>query len=342
MNRRLPAEWEPQDAVLLAWPHAESDWAPLLAAARINIADIVAAISRYQTVLLLVSDDDQVASLLSGRGAVMENVQLIAIPTNDTWARDFGPITVEHDEKPLILDFTFNGWGMKFAAADDNMVTRRLQSLGVFGATKVKQTGLVLEGGSIESDGRGTLLTTTECLLEANRNAHLNRDDIETMLREQFGALHQIWLDHGYLAGDDTDSHIDTLARLCPDDTICYVRCLSPEDEHFEALTAMEHQLANAKTPAGHAYRLVPLPMAAPCFDDEGQRLPATYANYLVINNAVLVPTYDDPERDQQALAAIGEAYPGRDIIGIDCRTLIIQHGSLHCVTMQIPQGVLA
>lgn len=342
MKRRLPAEWEPQDAVLLAWPHADSDWAPIIDAARTTMSNIAAAISRYQPVLVLLSDGEDASELVDACAANADRVRLIECPTNDTWARDFGPITVEHDGQPLVLDFGFNGWGLKFAANHDNQVTNRLKELGVLGDTPVEYAGIVLEGGSVESDGHGTLLTTSECLLEANRNPQLSRKGVEAALGELLGMRHQIWLDHGYLAGDDTDSHVDTLARLCPENTICYVQCSDASDEHFAALQAMEAQLKEARTIDDEPFRLLALPMAAAQFDDDGDRLPATYANYLVINGAVLVPTYNDTERDDAALAVIGDAYPGRDIIGIDCRTLIIQHGSLHCVTMQIPQGVLA
>ena len=240
----------------------------------------------------------------------------------------------------MLLDFGFNGWGLKFASHLDNLVTRRLHETGLFAAQR-RTMGLVLEGGSIESDGRGTILTTAECLLNQNRNPHLEQKAIERELLAAFGADRILWLNNGYLAGDDTDSHIDTLARLCPEDTIAYVRCDDPADEHYQALSALENELKALKTRDGGAYRLIPLPWPKACFDDDGERLPATYANYLVINGAVLVPTYRD-ENDAAALAAIGEAFPGREIIGIDCLPLILQHGSLHCVTMQLPTGTLA
>ena len=200
--------------------------------------------------------------------------------------------------------------------------------------------GLILEGGSVESDGKGTLLTTRECLLSPNRNPHLDQAAIEQELARCLGADHFLWLAHGYLAGDDTDSHIDTLARLAPDDTILYVHCDDPEDEHFPALAAMEKELAAFRTKGGKPYRRLPLPWPKARFDGEGNRLPATYANFLIINHAVLVPTYRDP-KDSEALAVVAEAFPGREVIGIDCLPLIFQHGSLHCITMQLPEGVL-
>lgn len=270
----------------------------------------------------------------------MDQVNLYPIPTNDTWTRDFGPITVLNEGHPHLLDFTFNGWGLKFSADLDNRVTRHLHREKAFGDTPMTTFGLTLEGGSIESDGRGTLLTTSTCLLNDNRNPHLNREQIQETLRQVLGARKVLWLENGYLAGDDTDSHIDTLARLCPDDTILYVRCDDPEDEHYAALQAMEKELRALRTCGDRPFRLIPLPWPQARYGDDGHRLPATYANYLVINGAVLVPTYDDPQ-DAHALSAVGEAFPDRAIIGVNCLPLIEQHGSLHCVTMQLPKGVL-
>lgn len=341
MITRLPAEWEEQDGVLLAWPHAESDWLPWLPMVELVFAQIVKAIARFETVLVVAAEGERTSAILSAAGASMERVRIVEIPTNDTWARDFGPLTVERNGKPVLLDFGFNGWGLKFAADRDNLITGRLHRAGAFGNTALETAGLILEGGSIESDGKGTILTTAECLLNPNRNPHLSREQIETALKERFGADRILWLENGWLAGDDTDSHIDTLARLAPDDTIVYVRCDDATDGHYPALFLMEKELKAMRTREGNPYRLIPLPWPRPCHDEDGERLPATYANYLVINEAVLVPTYGDPG-DDTALAAIGQAFPGREAIGIDCRPLILQHGSLHCVTMQLPKGTLA
>lgn len=341
MEIRWPAEWEEQDGVLLAWPHADSDWHPVLDQVEPVYIEIARQISRFERVLIVAPERAAVQEKLQAAGVPLDRTTVFEVPTNDTWARDFGPITVLQNGRPVLLDFGFNGWGLKFAADLDNQITRTLHEVGAFGETPVRTPGLILEGGSIESDGRGTLLTTSECLLNRNRNPHLSREALEAQVGELLGVDHFLWLDSGYLAGDDTDSHVDTLARLCPDDTILYVRCDDPEDEHFEALSRMEGELKELRTRDGKPYRLIPLPWPEPRFDDEGERLPATYANYLVINEAVLVPTYRDP-RDAQALAAVGQAFPGRAILGIDCCPLILQHGSLHCVTMQIPRGVLA
>ncbi len=340
MKRRLPAEWEEQDGVLLAWPHESTDWHPFLEQVEPVYAEIVRQISRFETVLVAAPDPDRVRELTGRAGAAMERVRVYPVATNDTWARDFGPVTIEANGNPALLDFGFNGWGLKFAACLDNQVTRRLHEAGAFGTVSRRTVGLVLEGGSIESDGAGTILTTAECLLEPNRNPHLSRKEIQARLRGLLGADHFLWLENGWLAGDDTDSHVDTLARLCPDDTIAYVRCDDAADEHYLALFIMEKELKRFRTRKDIPYRLVPLPWPSPRFAN-GQRLPATYANFLVINGAVLVPTYRD-RNDGAALKAVGEAFPGREIIGIDCLPLLLQHGSLHCVTMQLPKGVLA
>lgn len=315
-TKRLPAEWEPQDAVLLAWPHENTDWAPVLKEARKTFDHIARAVQRFQRVIRVAPD-------------------AFNIPTDDTWARDFGPITIEENGAPLLLDFTFNGWGNKFPAEQDNRITQTLHQLGAFGHTPLRSIDLILEGGSIESDGEGTLLTTAECLLNPNRNPNLSKGQIETALRKELGIDTILWLNHGALLGDDTDAHIDTLARLAPDRTIVYTACNDPADEHYAELKKMERELE-----AFPDYRLLPLPWPSPKYDDEGHRLPATYANYLVINGAVLVPTYNDPA-DDAALGVVQKAFPDREMIGIDCSTLILQHGSLHCVTMQIPKGVL-
>jgi agmatine deiminase len=340
MNVSLPAEWEAQDGVLLAWPHETSDWHPVLDLVEPVFIEIIKQISRFERVLVVGPEVEAIRRKLATAGVVPERVAIFAIPSNDTWSRDFGPITVYEDGEPVLLDFGFNGWGLKFAADQDNQITARLQTAGAFGELERRVPGLILEGGSIESDGAGTLLTTAECLLGPNRNPHLDRKGIETELRRWLGAEHILWLENGYLAGDDTDSHIDTLARLCPNDTIAYVACNDERDEHYGRCGGWRQNCATSALRDGRPYRLIPLPWPAAKFDEEGTRLPATYANFLVINSAVLVPTYQDPN-DAAALVAVGQAFPDRAIIGIDCLPLILQHGSLHCVTMQLPRGVL-
>ena len=336
-SRRLPAEWEAQSAVQLTFPHENSDWADSLSDVLPCFYQIAETVSRYQDVLIVCPDPEAIASHLPKQ--YRHRFQLLNIPSNDTWARDHGGITILENNQPVVLDFMFNGWGLKFPADKDNLITGAMQQAGVFNAP-VRHGGLVLEGGGIESDGAGTLLTTAECLLSPNRNPHLSKAEIENRLKELFGIQRVLWLHHGYLAGDDTDSHIDTLARFCAPDTIAYVKCDNPADEHFEALNRMEAELREFRTFEGQPYRLFPLPWPEAILAPDGHRLPATYANFLIINGAVLMPTYRVPQ-DAEALRIFQQIFPDRDIIGIDCRPLILQHGSLHCVTMQYPATVI-
>lgn len=335
----LPSEWYPQSGVQLTWPHSDTDWAYMLKEVQECFITIASEIAKREIVFIITPDMEAVKEQIHSR-VKMENIRFFECETNDTWARDHGAITLIDTEGPILSDFCFNGWGMKFAANYDNQITRKAFHAGCFNGTYSNHLHFVLEGGSIESDGKGTLLTTSECLLSPNRNETLNQIDIENYLRAKFHLQQVLWLDYGYLAGDDTDSHIDTLARLCPNDTIVYVRCEDSEDEHYEELEKMEEQLKSFRTLDGKPFRLLALPMPD-CILEEGERLPATYANFLIINDAVLYPTYDQPANDEIARKVLMLAFPDRDIIGIDCRALIKQHGSLHCVTMQMPKGVL-
>jgi len=334
--KRLPAEWEPQDAVLICWPHEKTNWEPYLNEVEAVFMDIAEAITRFEKLIVVTCDKSCLHTKLAARGIPMDRVVLYEIESNDVWARDFGPITIYEDGKPVLLDFTFNGWGKKHKAGLDNQITTKLYAMDAFGKTPLRAVDLILEGGSIESDGAETLLTTAECLLNPNRNKHLNKKQIEAELTSELAVKKFLWLENGWLAGDDTDSHIDTLARFCPNNTILYVKCGDPADDHFPALRNMEDELKKMET-----FQLLPLPWPKAKFDADGKRLPATYANFLIINGAVLVPTYNDPANDAAALATVKKAFPDREIIGIDCSILILQHGSLHCVTMQIPEGVL-
>lgn len=325
--------------VQFTFPHEGTDWAEVLEEVIPCFRQCIAEVSRFEKVLVVGRNKKQLEGRLQGIPA--DRLILAELPSNDTWARDHGGITVLEDGKPLIVDFMFNGWGLKFAADKDNLITTRLGGLGVFGDVPVVPGGIVLEGGAIESDGQGTLMTTAHCLFSPNRNPHLDQTGIENTLRDTLGVNRFLWLHHGYLAGDDTDSHIDTLARFCDEQTIAYVQCTDPEDEHFAALQMMERELQQFRTRAGEPYRLAPLPLPSPIFDDDGLRLPATYANFLIINGAVLVPVYGVPE-DQVALERLKPLFPGRELIAIDCRPLILQHGSLHCISMQYAEAVVS
>ena len=338
----LPAEWAPQDVILLTWPHADSDWRPWLDQADRTFAALAAAISRYQVVIIGCHNNQhsqRVRSLLSAASARLDRCRFYLVPSNDVWARDHGPIAVYRNGRPVLLDFRFNGWGGKYPCDLDDRITARLHALGAFGATPRESVDLILEGGSIETDGQGTLLTTAQCLLNPNRNG-LDQASLEQRLRETLGMTRFLWLRHGHLAGDDTDSHIDTLARFSDSRTILYQGCADPADLHFEPLQAMAEELRAFRTATGEPYRLIELPLPAARYDEEGQRLPAGYANFLILNGAVLMPTYDDP-LDRMALERLRGCFPEQEVVGIPCATLIRQYGSLHCVTMQLPAGVV-
>lgn len=335
----LPAEWTLQSGIQLTWPHARTDWAYMLEEVQKCFVVIASEIAKRELLLIVTPEPEEVKKQIFA-SVNMDNVRFLECETNDTWARDHGAITMMDADGPSLLDFKFNGWGLKFASDKDNLITRQAFEAGALKGQYVNRLGFVLEGGSVESDGMGTLLTTSECLLSPNRNGQLNKVEIEEYLRSTFHLERVLWLDDGYLVGDDTDSHIDTLARFCSPDTIAYVQCTDREDEHYEALHKMEEQLMTFRTPSGDSYRLLALPMADK-IEVDGERLPATYANFLIMNDAVLYPTYNQPENDIRAKEALQEAFPEHEIVGIDCRALIKQHGSLHCVTMQYPIGVI-
>ncbi|MGY4878121.1 agmatine deiminase family protein [Vreelandella aquamarina] len=341
---KILPEWSAQDGIQLTWPRSDGDWGPLLERIESTLERIVLATARYQQVLICVPDGatrDRLSLTFERYNAASQTIHLIVVDSDDTWARDHGPISVMDSAGQLtLLDYTFTGWGGKFPAQRDDQITAQLEAAQVW-ACPVERRSLVLEGGGIETDGEGTLLTTEACLLNPNRNPTLSRHDIENRLAEDLGVDRFLWLKNGHLEGDDTDSHIDTLARFCSTDTIAYVRCDDPADPHYPALAAMEAELQAFRQRDGKPYQLIPLPWPSACYaPDDGRRLPATYANFLIINQAVLVPVYGAPA-DVKALDALGCAFPERDIIPIDCTSVIRQHGSLHCLTMQLPQGAL-
>lgn len=340
-----PAEWYPQSGVMLTWPHAMTDWAPMLREVETCYLQMAFHMASQETLLIVTPEPDRVKSLLHQHlpERLMANIILVRCDTNDTWARDHGPLCVLEGGVWTVKDFGFNAWGDKFPHEKDNAITAGVFQSGIWHANYQDCNDFILEGGSVESDGRGTILTTAQCLLNPNRNPRLSMADIEERLLREFHAQRVLWLHHGHMAGDDTDAHIDTLVRLCPNDTIAYVRCTDPDDEHYHDLQRMEAELRQLRTPENNPYRLLPLPLPSPITDpDDGTRLPATYANFLVLNDSVLMPTYGQPEADVLACDTIQQAFPTHQIVGIDCRPLIRQHGSLHCCTMQFPRGVMA
>jgi agmatine deiminase len=339
-SKFLPPEWYPQSGVMLTWPHSNSDWVDLLDEVESCFIMIAKEILKEEKLLIVCPDPAAVASKLEGSST--QNLILVQLDSNDTWARDHGAVTVLVDGKPVLHDFQFNGWGLKFPAYLDNQLTSQLFKMKRFAneAGYLNLLDFVLEGGSFETDGMGTLLTTAECLLSMNRNQRMSKKEIEAYLVEVFGIQRVLWLSSGYLAGDDTDSHVDTLARFCDENTIAYVKCTDPSDEHYDQLFRMEEEIKSFRRLDGKPYRLIELPMADYVEDESGARLPATYANFLIINNKVLIPFYLT-SKDELARESLKTAFPGREVTGIDCSTLIRQHGSLHCVTMQFPEGTL-
>jgi agmatine deiminase len=335
---RLPAEWEEQSGVMMTWPASDSDWFERMEQAEKCFAKIAAKITEFENLLLVCEDMKKTLNLLILEGANIEKIKFAEVCSNDVWARDHGPITVESKNENLLLDFGFNGWGLKYRANFDNQITRTLHQKKVFKNSRLQTIDFILEGGSIESDGRGTILTTSNCLLSPNRNPHLSKQEIERVLKDYLGAEKILWLDYGYLAGDDTDLHIDTLARLTPNNSILYVSTEDKDDEHYEELQKMESQLKQFKNNKGEPYQLCRLPLPK-IYDEENKRLASSYANFLIVNGAVLVPTYNCSE-DKTALETIAKEFPEREVIGLDCLELIRQNGSLHCVTMQLPKGV--
>lgn len=338
----LPAEWAPQSGVQLTWPHEATDWKPILPEITNTYVEMAVEIAKREKLLIVAPQPDRALSAICQKAdaGAMRNITVTACPTNDTWARDHGFITLASADGCRLLDFRFNGWGEKFPANKDNLINKHLHSKGIAKGTYENHNDFVLEGGSIESDGQGTVITTTGCLMAPHRNQPLTQPQIEQRLKDALRADRILWIDHGNLTGDDTDGHIDTLVRLAPADTLLYMGCDNKDDEQYHELALMEQDVKALRTAGGKPYRLIKLPSPRPIYHD-GERLPATYANFLVINGAVLYPTYAQPDLDDRAGQLIGMAFPGRQTVPIDCRSIIIQHGSLHCCTMQYPEGVL-
>lgn len=333
---RFPAEWEKQSAVLIAWPHEAGDFGEHLAEVEHSYRVIAQTISRFQRLLIVCQNRAQqqhIVQLLGDNNAL----EYLQADYDDIWVRDTTFLTVVDDDKARLLNFQFNGWGGKYPHAADNALNRALSAYPPFNGHDCTDVDLVLEGGSIESDGLGTLLTTKQCLLNANRNPRLTQQDIEKRLSNTLGARRVLWIDQEHLAGDDTDAHIDTLARFCTPDTIAYTACNDPGDAHYNGLKTMERQLQALRTAAGTPYRLIPLALPRPVCEASGKRLPANYANFLILNDAVLVPAYDDP-MDSIALEQLRQAFPQRELIAVPCRPIVRQNGSLHCMTMQFPE----
>ena len=332
---RFPAEWEKQSAVLIAWPHKTGDFSQRLEAVEKTYQTIADTISGFQRLVIVCRDyshQQHIQGLLNN----IRHIDFVQAKVNDIWVRDTVFLTVEKDGQAQLLNFRFNGWGEKYPHEDDNALNATLLNNQPFRGMDCVDVDFILEGGSVESDGVDTIMTTRQCLLNPNRNKGLTQQEIELQLFTSFGAKRVLWLDQENLSGDDTDAHIDTLARFCSATTIAYTSCDDVNDKHYASLKNMESQIQAFRTTTNEAYQLIPLPMPQPIYDEDGQRLPANYANFLIINNAVMVPVYDDP-MDEIALQRLAGCFPYHKIIATPCRTLVHQYGSLHCMTMQFP-----
>ncbi|GAB6140695.1 agmatine deiminase family protein [Methylosoma difficile] len=335
---RFPAEWEKQSAVLIAWPHQSGDFSNRLAAVEQSYRFIALTISSHQHLIIVCKDDSHQQHIQAQLGDIA-TIAYVQAEMNDIWVRDTAFLTAEQNNAAILLNFTFNGWGGKYAHDHDNALNGKLLETPIFAGLNSQAVDFILEGGSVESDGIDTIMTTKQCLLNPNRNNSLTLFEIERELRQQFGATRIFWIDQPNLSGDDTDAHIDTLARFCTADTIAYTSCEDPQDPHYASLKNMEEQLQGLRTNTGERYQLVPLPMPKPIFDEEGCQLPANYANFLIINGAVMVPVYED-DNDAVALERLAACFPEHKIIATPCRPLVHQYGSLHCMTMQFPATV--
>ncbi len=327
--KRFIAEFQMQSFTQIIFPHKDTDWVDYLEDAQNTFINIINQIIKYQKCLVICDDIKSVKSKFKEN----KNLYFTKYKTNDTWTRDCSALCIEEDSETKLLDFAFTGWGNKFEASKDNLLT---QNISKHYSKKVIDIDFILEGGAVESNGAGIILTTSACMLNKNRNSKFSDSQITQKLKDEFGANYVLYLNHGYLAGDDTDSHIDTLARFIDKKTIMYVKCEDKNDEHFSELKLMESELKEfAKV---YNFKLISLPMSDAIYF-ENKRLPATYANFLFINRAILVPIYG-VKQDAEALNIFRDTFKDRDIIPINCSTLIKQHGSLHCVTMNFASGV--
>jgi len=339
----LPAEWEPQDAVILAWPHAQSDWLANIANIQKTYIELIRHITRFESVVLLIPDQPEkirLQSILLENQIAVDKVIPVFANYNDTWLRDTGPVSIKVNTEIHYLDFRFNGWGNKFEHQHDDQLCKRLFEHFTIQPRLIEQFEIILEGGSIDSDGNGALLTTEACLLNPNRNPTYSKDDYNNLFSDKLGVDNVHWLKHGHIIGDDTDGHIDMLARFCSANTIAYSSCDDRDDPHYESLNSMKAELENLITADKDRYHLIDLPIPAAIYNNQNERLAASYCNFLVINDAVLVPVYDDPN-DTQACEKLEACFPGREIIPINALNIIQQGGSLHCLTMQLPAGSL-
>jgi len=334
---RMPAEWEPQAAVWLSWPHNHETWPGQFRPIPYVFAEIVEQISRFEAVRIncAVKLQPRAKRLCAAAGADMAQVTFYNHPTNDAWCRDHGPIFVKQVKtgEVAVTDWVYNSWGGKYPPYDlDNEIPPSI-------ARKLKlrrfENNMVLEGGSIDVNGRGLLLTSEQCLLNPNRNPDLSRAQIEQNLKDYLGVKQVLWVGEG-IVGDDTDGHIDDMTRFFKPDGFVICVEANKRDPNRKLLSANLERLRGFRTPAGRKFDIVELPMPEP-FGFRGRRVPASYANFLIVNGAVLVPQFRQKERDARARVILGDCFPGREVVPIDCYHLIWGLGTLHCISQQQP-----
>lgn len=342
MSRVFPAEWAPQGAVLLIWPHDGTDWASRMSEAEQAFGALAVAITRYEPLVVICRDRavrkralEQLAELGCPRAAV----GTVIVDTDDTWARDITPLTVLDDGLPLVVDWGFNGWGGRYPHERDSHFGYELIDSAGFATLGYQRANAVLEGGAVETDGGGTLLINRATVLGPGRNPTLEQADAEALFQRYLGIERTLWLDVPPLAGDETDGHIDTLARFCGPGVIAHAAPRAEgDDPNAATLMRLRDQLAELRTADGSPYELIPLPNPASVTDDKGRAYPASYANFLIINGAVLVPTYADPT-DAQAIERLQAAFPQRTVLPAPARMFVTEGGGPHCLTMQLPEG---
>ena len=330
---QLLPEWHPQSSLLMVWPHGFSAWASRLEAITQTYLIMAEAIAEQQS-LTIICQDEALKKTIQ-KQLPKKNVSYYIIPTNDTWIRDFGPLSLANYTQQQLLNCQFNGWGNKYAHHLDNQVSEHLYEAGAFSHCYMRTSHIVLEGGSIDYDGRGTLITTSHCNRNPNRRLTMDKTAISEQIKSLLGIETIFWLKEGLLEGDDTDGHVDTLARFCNETTLAYTACDDETDSQYGVLHAMEEELRAFKNTSGESYQLIALPIPKPLYNEEGQRLPATYANFQILNESVLIPIYDDP-MDAVVLERLSQAFPERSLIPIDSRVLLQEGGMVHCALMQI------
>lgn len=330
---RLLPEWAPQEAIILAWPDAQTDWQLCLAEVRAVYLEIIKQLNRAQTPVILLIREAEIREIQTHLPA-KATLLLVNADYNDTWVRDYAFLSGESANGMQPIEFIFNGWGNKFDAHKDNQINQGV--LADLCQLPLQSIPIVAEGGALEIDEQGHLLSTQFCLNNPERNGTLSLTQYRDVFHQQLGATRVNILENGHLAGDDTDGHIDTLVRFTPDKGLVIQSAFNrPEDSHFEGLRALVQE-CRAELPEHEIFEL-PLPNIV---NQDGQRLPASYANFLISNQQILCPVYGEPE-DRQALSIMKYAYSDYKIVPINCLPLVQQFGSLHCITMQVPTGTL-